>query len=73
MPEDRSLSELTTSEYLLWNSDKYKLTADTASDSSGTSLRAGLKLSPNLNTTPCRVRVLRWARDLMKGLLPPFR
>jgi hypothetical protein len=31
MPEDRSLSELTTSEYLLLNSDKYKLTADTAS------------------------------------------
>ena len=46
MPEDRSLSDLTASEYLLWNSDKYKLTADTASDSSGTDLRAGLKLSP---------------------------
>ena len=46
MPEDRSLSDLTTSEYLLLNSDKYKLTADTAFDSSGTSFRAGLNLSP---------------------------
>jgi hypothetical protein len=59
MPEDRldaggSLSELTTtcaaglypSEYLLLNSDKYKLTADSAVDTSGRTLRGGLNLSP---------------------------
>jgi hypothetical protein len=46
MPEDRSLSELTTSEYLLWNSDKYKLTADTASDFRNVFAR-GLKSLPS--------------------------
>jgi hypothetical protein len=58
MPEDRSLSELTTSEYLLWNSDTYRLTADTAVDSSGGSLRAGLNLSPKDDYLPgARVEV----------------
>ena len=52
MPEDRSLSNLTTSEYLSWNSDTFRLTADTAFDSSGTSLRAGLNLSPKDDSLP---------------------
>ena len=51
MPEDKwdtggSLSELSASEYLLFNSDKYKLTADSAVDTSGRTLRSGLNLSP---------------------------
>jgi hypothetical protein len=57
MPEDRldaggSLSELTTSEYLLLNSDKYKLTADSAVDASGRPLRGGLNLSPKDDYLP---------------------
>jgi hypothetical protein len=68
MPEDRldaggSLSELTTSEYLLLNSDKYKLTADSAVDASGRPLRGGLNLSPKDDYLPsARVQVER--RDL---------
>ena len=51
MPEDKwdvggSLSELSASEYLLLNSDKYKLTADSAVDTTGRTLRSGLNLSP---------------------------
>ena len=51
MPEDKwdvggSLSELSASKYLLLNSDKYRLTADSAVDTSGRTLRSGLNLSP---------------------------
>ena len=57
MPEDKwdtggSLSELSASEYLLLNSDKYKLTADFAVDTFGRALRSGLNLSPKYDYLP---------------------